>query len=877
MMNETYRPSPFFQPLDLSSVLNRNSNLLTHADCSERLCYYRESMPSGAVVMRGIPFLFGQKEQGNNIMLIQDDCHSLALGQPLADCRYLIIAHQSDCRESEIKNGDLTWSDEGKPIQGEEVGEYSLCFDDGTMHRVKIKKRFNINDFIINWGEGAFEAVPHVKPRSIMTDTEASRSGREPASPWGWGNSQTRIAAGGVTNDYALWLYALENPYPEKKIASLSFRATQGRILLFGISACTLDSNPLRWESRKKAFIQLPDGITTNEHGDFAGIDIDLGEIITARAQLDYQSDTWESGYNNKQPALVANTLLVEYAAHPAARLFLGGSSETVIPVSQLLQETARTGGFVTGRVAEAVRRVTIRVKDQKTGAVVPVKIHVHGAAGEYLPPMNRHRIPNRYWYEDYSADFVHGDHVCTYIDGEAEYRLPLGNVYVEIAKGFEIRPVKKTFQIIENTSEIIIELEHVLPWREKGWVTADTHVHFLSPPTARLEGEAEGVNVVNLLASQWGELFTNIGDFDGKTTLGSQENGGKGEFLVRVGTENRQQILGHISLIGYNGRMILPLTTGGPDESAIGDPVEETLSSWARKCREQNGVVVLPHYPYPKGEGAAAIVSGLIDGVEMTSWGDLYSGINPFSLSDWYKYLNCGYQVAAVGGTDKMSADTAVGTVRTYARIKDKLFSYDSWKEAVRSGCTFASYGPLLEFQVEDAEMGGKLELPAGGGTLQVMWKVASVTVPVSKIELVVNGQTREVTCVDSGQGEYSGCWSVNVGQNSWLALRVRGQQPGKPEMIAAHSSAVMVSIAGESCFNSVDAMAILEQIEGATAFIRTIATKAEERVYNELLMSLTAAHRSLHNRMHRNGMYHNHTVVDDHHHKGGNGSAKR
>ena len=65
-----------------------------------------------------------------------------------------------------------------------------------------------------------------------------------------------------------------------------------------------------------------------------------------------------------------------------------------------------------------------------------------------------------------------------------------------------------------------MFELERVLDWREHGWVTADTHVHFLSPQTALLEGAAEGVNVVNLLASQWGEMFSNVGDFDGATTI---------------------------------------------------------------------------------------------------------------------------------------------------------------------------------------------------------------------------------------------------------------------------------------------------------------------------------------------------------------------
>ncbi len=97
-------------------------------------------------------------------------------------------------------------------------------------------------------------------------------------------------------------------------------------------------------------------------------------------------------------------------------------------------------------------------------------------------------------------------------------------------------------------------------------------------------------------------------------------------------------------------------MTTGGPDESALGDPVEILLTEWARQCQQQGGVVVLPHFPNPRAEHAAAIVSGDVDGVEMTSWGNLYGGIDPYSLADWYRYLNCGYLVAAVGGTDKMT-----------------------------------------------------------------------------------------------------------------------------------------------------------------------------------------------------------------------------
>jgi hypothetical protein len=379
------------------------------------------------------------------------------------------------------------------------------------------------------------------------------------------------------------------------------------------------------------------------------------------------------------------------------------------------------------------------------------------------------------------------------------------------------------------------------------------------------LEGAAEGVNVINLLASQWGELMTNVGDFDGSHTWGSRESGGEGEYLVRVGTENRQHVLGHISLLGYQGRMIVPMTTGGADESAIGDPVETLLTEWARQCKEQGGLVVLPHFPHPRAEHAAAIVSGGIDAVEMTSWGDLYRGIDPYSLSDWYRYLNCGYLLAAVGGTDKMSADTAVGTVRTYAHIPaGEPFTYENWKTAIRRAETFVTYGPLLEFAVDGLPVGSRISMPAGGGTVDVTWNAASLTIPMTRAELIVNGEIRESLAIPPGSG--SGTWRVRIEKSSWLALLIRGQYHDQPEVIAAHSSPVIIDVENSILLAAADAVTILDQIEDSLAYIDIIGTRAEERVYKRMRLALVSAHRLLHNRMHQQGFYHEHTQLTQH-----------
>jgi hypothetical protein len=93
-----------------------------------------------------------------------------------------------------------------------------------------------------------------------------------------------------------------------------------------------------------------------------------------------------------------------------------------------------------------------------------------------------------------------------------------------------------------------------------------------------------------------------------------------------------------------------------------------------------------------------------------------------------------------------------------------------------------------------------------------------------------------------------------------------VRGGYADKPEMIAAHSSPVMVDVAGAPLLAAADAVTILEQIEGALAYLDTVGTRADDRTYKRMRLALTAAHRALHNRMHQAGHFHGHTPPADH-----------
>ena len=851
--------APRFKPLHLQGNATLNS-LQQGVGVSREMTEALVHAPHGECVGWGIPF------EIDEVVALADEIVTVEL-DPITE-QWFVFMHTSDLRRPEKNSSGFISPIRGQGQLAEHAADYIMIYEDGEEVCVPILRRHQVGMFMRRWGENCFQAVAHRKPAP-------TRASHEQTNP-NWGQSQFRVVAGDQM-PWVSWLWAWENPHPDKPIVAVRFEPVSGVVIVSALSAGNASSEPLRWRPRSKVCMTLPGDEafqpSLDDYGLLSQIQLDMGQVISATPRAVYPERDWEYSYDNQLPTISDNQILIEYTSHPDAHFHL--STGLTVPVEQVESShesiSSTTGPFEV--IPPARQKVALQVKVQGSTKLVPARLHVHGQWGEYLAPIDRHRIPNPAWFEDYSVDFVHqswdkpgqSQHFCTYIPGETSIYLPLGKVYVEVSKGFEIRPVRRVIEIKPDTEEIVIEIEKVLPWREAGWVTADTHVHFLSPTTALLEGSAEGVNIINLLASQWGDLMTNVGDFDGRTTWGSSEAGGDGEWLVRVGTENRQHVLGHISLLGYRGSMITPLASGGPDEAALGDPVAVTLTEWARQCRNQDGLVVIPHFPDPRGEAAGTIIEGDADAIEMTSWGNLYYGIDPYSLSDWYRFLNCGYLQPAVGGTDKMTADTAVGTIRTYARIAPGTpFTYESWMEAVRRKETFVTYGPLLDFAVDGQPMGSLIEMTANGGKVDVTWQVASVTLPMSLVELVVNGEIRESAAVGPENG--SGHWSVQVDKSAWLALLVRGHYPDKPEIIAAHSTPVMIMVDGSPLLAAADAVTILEQIEGAMAYLDTVGVRADDRSYKRMRLVLTAAHRKLHNRMHQQGFYHEHTPVTDH-----------
>jgi hypothetical protein len=48
--------------------------------------------------------------------------------------------------------------------------------------------------------------------------------------------------------------------------------------------------------------------------------------------------------------------------------------------------------------------------------------------------------------------------------------------------------------------------------------------------------------------------------------------------------------------------------------------------------------------------------------------------------------------------------------------------------------------------------------------------------------------------------------------------------------------------------------------------AYLDTVGTRADDRSYKRMRLALESAYRSLHNRMHQHGYFHEHTPVNEH-----------
>ncbi|MBN2246148.1 MAG: PHP domain-containing protein [Candidatus Aminicenantes bacterium] len=127
---------------------------------------------------------------------------------------------------------------------------------------------------------------------------------------------------------------------------------------------------------------------------------------------------------------------------------------------------------------------------------------------------------------------------------------------------------------------------------------------------------------------------------------------------------------------------------------------------------------------------------------------GPQYSGGNMAAVKDWLNLINRGHYYPIVGSSDSHGIDRSEpGYSRTYVLFGEKkgqTFDEDKLIQAVKSGKSFASNGPLIEFVVNDTFSFGET-LTDSDGEVDIRIKVWSAPwVSVDQISLIVNGKRK-------------------------------------------------------------------------------------------------------------------------------------
>ena len=786
-----------YEPLDISKSCNSGPEILGSG---------AGDVETGLRSFRGLPFMIGGLAGGiggNSFIAPSPNGGSVFVPVGKAAKRVL-FAHA--LLETKLAEGGRL---------GEPVAEYVFYLSSGRQERVNIRERFEIA------ASPSFPPGTPGPPYRAVTDGKATLMPRYEGEFDAAGKRQTEATQ--ATAELC-WLWSWENPEPDSSIETIEIVPAGMRFFIAAITLGHLDEHPFPREGRRPAKITLLDEADAAKPFDI-DVEVDRGDAtyvfpLPAVSSDEFLAAPYSWGQDDNESS---SPSYVEISATPSA----------TVTVKQGDAEIGKaTWGDVVNDGAAETEKVKIElidpgknwvhvtVVDDETGSPVPCRVHFRSPDGVPYQPHGHHNQVNSNlgtFHNDVGGDLRLGQTAFAYIDGTCQGWLPRGEVVVDVSRGFEYEPLRTKVSIEPGQRELELCLKRWTNMNAQGWYSGDSHVHFLSPTGAHLEAQGEDLDVVNLLQSQWGSLFTNTEDFTGSASVSE-----RGDSIVYVGQENRQHFMGHMILWGLK-RPIMPWCSDGLSEAEIGGSMETTLSYWADEAHAQGGFVVNPHFPNPNGEPAALVATGRLDGVEMIRQTE-------FNHIEYYRYLNGGYRLPLVGGTDKMSSDVPVGLYRTYAKLPDdEEFGYNAWCKSVASGRTFLSGGPIIHFSVDGKAIGDTVAI-SGPGTVEVEAWAESIF-PINVLQIVRDGKVVAQAESTGGARRLALREKITVDKHTWLAARCGGPEymgsfyhiDAMARGMFAHTSPIYVAVAGDWwMFSEETARYMLTLIEGSISYIR-------------------------------------------------------
>ncbi len=491
------------------------------------------------------------------------------------------------------------------------------------------------------------------------------------------------------------------------------------------------------------------------------------------------------------------------------------------------------------------------------TGANVSARVSVQGSDG-------RSYAPDDAWIhadDAFDRSQTTMETVYFHSPGESTIQLPAGEAKVTVWRGLENAITRQAVQISKDGSSTLTlsSLPLAIPdgWK-RDWLSADVHVHMNyggsyrnTPARLVAQAEAEDLDMLFNVIVNKEQRIPDIEYFTSAPDAASNDR-----VLLQHAQEFHTSYWGHLGLLGLDDHFLLPgyssyyntaLASPYPDNSTVAD-----------LAHQQHALVgyVHPYDKAPDPDNDARLTNGLPIDVALGKV-DYYevSGFSDYRETQkvWYGLLNCGFRLAAAGGTDAManyaSLRGPVGLNRVYVMTQPGASSLaerrDRWLAGLKAGKSMATNGPILYFTLAGKQAGGDLSLPAGKHELEFSGFMQSI-VPVDHLEVVVNGEVVQRIDMDGARQSASFAGKLKLDASSWVLLRAWNDD-ASPDIFDrfpyATTNPVFVEIDGQPLRSKADADYFIRWIDRVYEQLSDNKHYNDEREKQAVLASIEAA----------------------------------
>jgi len=381
---------------------------------------------------------------------------------------------------------------------------------------------------------------------------------------------------------------------------------------------------------------------------------------------------------------------------------------------------------------------------------------------------------------------------------GDAVVELPAGPADIIVWRGLEqgIARLAADVEAGRETSVAVSLPSLDLPPAFADWKSADVHVHMNyggiyrnTPANLVRQAEAEDLDMVFNLIVNKEQRVPDQRYFSGRADPASTP-----AVVLQHSQEFHTSFWGHLGMLGLSDHLLLPGYSAYPETAAASiHPDNATASDLAHAQGALVGYVHPFLYPLPDPASDTSLTNALPVDVALGR-SDYYEVVgfadHRASADIWYRLLNCGFRLAAAGGTDAManfaSLRGPVGVNRSYVHVATWPDSADgrrdAWLRALKAGHSMATNGPLLGFSVEGRQPGDAIPVDVPG-TLSYEGYLRSI-VPIDHLEVVMNGSVvrRIDLSGDATRADFDG--EVAVSGSGWLVLRAWSDD-AQPEIL--------------------------------------------------------------------------------------------